>query len=63
MNRTEIPWDDESGFCLLKKVIASGDPMETTHTCYDKSGNVLTFSVNATPILGPDGTVVEGIAI
>jgi K+-sensing histidine kinase KdpD len=63
MNRTEIPWSDEGGFCLLKKVIASGDPMETTHTCYDKSGNVLTFSVNATPILDPDGKVVEVVEI
>jgi signal transduction histidine kinase len=63
MNRTEIPWDDESGFCLLKKVIASGDTLETTHTCYDREGNILTFSVTATPMFGPDGKVVEVIEI
>jgi K+-sensing histidine kinase KdpD len=63
MNRTKIPWDDEDGFCLIKKVIASGDPMETTHTCYDGDGNVLTFGVTATPILGPDGKVIEVIEI
>lgn len=63
MNRTETPWEDEDGFCLLKKVVASGDPMETTHTCYDGDGNVLTFGVTATPIIGPDGKVVEVIEI
>jgi PAS domain S-box-containing protein len=61
-HRQSVPCNGQESQCPVKTIAKTKEPMVVEHTHFDEQGQKRSVAINAHPILGKDGDVVQIIA-